>query len=313
MELRNLRAFVAVAEELHFGRAAVRLHIAQPALSRQIRRLEDELEVTLLERTRHRVRVTEVGRRFLDATRRVLGAVDDAVRIAQRAQRGEVGRLAIGFVGASVLLPDVLRDFRARHPDVDLAMQQMTSGRQIEALLNRQLDVGLLRPPVGVPGLTVEVVVSEPLVVALFQGHPLASRARVPLKALASSPFVLFPRDQGQGLYDVVVDVCQTAGFVPRIVQHAIEMQTIVSLVSGGLGVSLLPQSAQMYHVPGVVFRPLVTPSPEVTMALAWRSDDPSPLVAAFLRVVQEARKGREASPGGSRSRVPKSRCGEGA
>lgn len=290
VELRHLKSFVAVAEELHFGRAAQRLHVVQPAVSRQIRLLEQELGVTLLARTRRRVELTEAGARFLDGARRALAEVEQSVRVAQRAGRGEVGRVAVGFVGSAVVLPPVLRAFRRRFPAVELELHQLTTARQVEALRDGRLHVGLLRPPITARDLSLEPVHHDRLVVVLPERHPLARRSRITVAALAGEPFILWPRREGPGFHDQVVALCRRAGFSPRVAQEAVEMQTIVSLVAGGLGVSVVPSSIALWRRGRVVYRPLAGAALWVEMALAWRSGDVSPAARAFVETVREIR-----------------------
>lgn len=291
MEFRHLRGFVVLAGELHFGRAARRLHIAQPPLSRQVQQLEQELGVLLLRRSRRRVELTEAGRFFLEGARRTLAEAEQTVQAAQQAHTGRVGRLIIGFVPSAVM-PPLLRAFRAGYPAVDLTLQQLTTARQVDALVERRIHVGLLRPPVVAPELVVEPISSEPLVAVLPAGHRLASRRRLSLRALANEPFVLFPRQEGAGLYDHIIAACRTAGFAPRVVQEANEMLSILSLIAGGLGVSLVPKSVATIRDGDLVFCPLRRPAPQVQMAIAWRADDQSPLVQAFIQFVRRMRRG---------------------
>lgn len=233
MELRHLRYFVTVAEELHFGRAADRLQMAQPPLSQQIRQLEQELGVQLLYRTKRTVQLTESGRVFLQQARQILAQSEQAIEMAQRASRGEVGRLAIGFVGSATysILPLALRTFRRRFPDVHLLLREMTTTEQIEALHDNQIQLGFVRSPLNDAELSVETILQESFVAVLPKDHVLASQDQVLLPSLANEPFVFFPRHLGTGFYDQIVDMCQQAGFTPHVAQEAIQMQTIVSLV----------------------------------------------------------------------------------
>jgi DNA-binding transcriptional LysR family regulator len=239
MELRHLRYFLAVAEDLHFGRAAARLHIAQPPLSRQIRNLEAELGITLFHRTRRRVQLTQAGQLFLEAARRVLADVEEAVRVAQRAGRGEIGRLLIGFVGTATcdVLLRALRVFRERFPEVILCLQELTTVQQVEALHEKRLDVGFLRPPIEDESLSLMVLTREPFVVAVSAAHPLSRQPQVPLRRLAGEAFVLFPRQAAPGFYDQVIRLCQRAGFSPNIAQEASQVHALLGLVAAGLGV----------------------------------------------------------------------------
>jgi DNA-binding transcriptional LysR family regulator len=287
MELRHLRYFVAVAEELHFGRAAARLHIAQPPLSQQILRLEAELGVELLRRNRRSVQLTDAGRLLLEQSRPLLAQADHLEQLLRQAGAGEVGRLAVGFVGSASYeaLPRILREFRDRHPQVELRLDELTTAGQVAALNAGRIDVGLVRPPVGDSSLELTPLVEERLVAALPDSHPLARRKRVRVAALAEEPFVLVPRRLGTGLYDDVLAVCREAGFSPHVVQEASEMQTIVSLVSAGIGVSLVPESVETFSPPRVAYRPLSGPNASLEIALAHRPGERSPLVERFREV----------------------------
>jgi DNA-binding transcriptional LysR family regulator len=291
VELRHLRYFMAVAEELHFGRAAARLHIAQPPLSRQIQLLEREIGVTLFSRAGRRVRLSAAGEAFLRGTRRVLAEADAAVHDAQRAQRGEIGHLSLGFVGSATyaVLPALLRAFRARYPDVELTLEAMTSQEQLSALANGRIQVGLLRPPVDDAALALRTVLREPLVAVLPTFHRLAVRERVSLAALAAEPFILYPRAEGPAVRDAIVGACLRAGFSPNIVQEAGGIAIIEGWVASGLGVSLVIASPAQVHSTGVVYRPLEDAAPTWEMALAWRRDDATPVARAFLSIVADA------------------------
>ncbi|HLZ61903.1 MAG TPA: LysR family transcriptional regulator [Ktedonosporobacter sp.] len=290
MDLRHLHYFVAVAEELHFGRAAQRLHMAQPPLSQQIRQLEDELEVQLFYRTKRHVQLTEVGQVFLQEARQTLAQAEQAINVARRASRGELGRLAIGFVGSATyeILPLLIRRFHDQYPDVELQLREFTTSQQVRALLNGHIHAGLLRPPVHERSLHVMPLLKEPLVVALPFNHPLTEQALLPIESLAREHFILFPRSQGPGFYDQIISLCQQAGFSPQVIQEAIQMQTITGLVATGLGISLIPASAQHLRNAGVAYRPLLPATVHIEMALAWHKEEPSPVLQAFLSIVKE-------------------------
>lgn len=292
MELRHLRYFVTLAEELHFARAASRLGIAQPPLSQQIRALEEELGVLLFFRTKRRVELTAAGGAFLEESRKVLAQAERAVLTARRAGRGEVGQLEVGFVSSVVYgkAQSIFRLMRARYPDVSLTLRELTSEEQVEQVKGFRLDVGLIRPPVAnAETLTVRVIGREPLVVVLPRLHPLARRRRIAMEALAGEPFLQIPRLVAPGFYDQFIGICSRAGFSPRVVQEARSTQTIVSLVAGGMGVSLVPASMQNLQRTGVVYRPLKPPVPTSDLAVMWRPDDESPSLRRFLEIVREA------------------------
>src|SRR5262245_31720636 len=235
MEFRHLRYFVAVAEELHFGRAAARLGIAQPPLSQQIRQLEQELEVTLFTRTKRRVELTQAGHMFLDDAREVLARAERAVRTAQRAGRGEIGQLAIGFVPSADLdiLPRVLSVWRTSCPDVEVTLHELLSGAQVAAQHAGTIQIGFLRLPVDETGLLIEPIQREPLLAALPRTHRLAGSPSVRLGDLAGDTMVLFTRDVAPGYYDVFIAACRRAGFTPRLL-HTVSIQTNLGLVSAG-------------------------------------------------------------------------------
>lgn len=283
MDLRQLRYFVAVAETLHFGRAARRLEISQPPLSRQIAALERELGVALFDRSTRGVRLTPSGSALLPRARRLLA---DALAIragARELARGDVGLLHIGFLAASTYstLPRLLTTFRRARPGVRLVLTEATSDRQLVALTDGSLDVGVLLPPVTDPALAWLPLVREPLVAALPAGT--AWPARIALSRLARRAFILFPRPAGASLHDLIVDACERAGFTPRIEQEAVQMSTIVSLVAAGMGVALVPESLRRMRRTGVVYRPLSDRIPPVETGLAWRADDATPALAAFV------------------------------
>ena len=290
MELRHLRYFVMVAEELHFGRAAERLHIAQPPLSQQIRQLEEELGVQLFLRTRRSVHLTEAGQAFLGEAKQVLEQTQHAVQVAQRTERGEQGQIVIGFVGSATysIFPKLLHEFRERFPAVNIVLREMTTGQQVHALREERIHLGLLRPPAARDFLILEALEREALIVALPEQHRLAEHEALTVSELAGEPFVLFPRHLGSGFYDTILSLCQQAGFSPDIVQEAIQMQTLVGLVAAGFGVSLVPASMQQLQLKGIVYRTLLDASAMIELALAWRREDANPALHAFLKMVRE-------------------------
>ncbi|HSM92576.1 MAG TPA: LysR substrate-binding domain-containing protein [Anaeromyxobacteraceae bacterium] len=290
MELRHLRYFVAVAEELHFGRAAARLGMAQPPLSQQIRQLEAELGVELLARSRRRVELTEAGRVYLEEARAILHRVAQAAVAAQRAARGERGALSIGMVASASygLMPRVFRVFRERHPEVALSVAVMSTGAQVAALRAGQLQLGIARPPFGDETLEAEPLLEEPVVVALPAGHPLGRARTLRLRALAGEPFVLFPRDRRPGWYDFVQGLCRGAGFQPRVGEEAQDLATAMALVAAGIGVTLVPTSVRELRRGGVDYRPLAAPAPRTRLAALRRPGPPPPAAARFIAVVRE-------------------------
>ncbi len=289
MELRHLRYFVAVAEELHFGRAAERLFIAQPPLSQQIQQLEREIGVTLFERTSRRVQLTPAGEVFLRDARQILSGVTDAVQGAKRAARGETGWLGIGFAASATydLLPSVLHDFREQFPAIELSLAEQNAAEQSAALHGRSIHVGFARPAIEDAAFVVDAVLKEPFVVALPEAHPLASQASLSLGALAEEPFISFPEQPRPSYAEVVRQACEVAGFIPRVVQEVREMQTAISLVVAGLGIALLPASVENLHRTGLALQPLTEPAPRTELAVLSRRDDPSPVLENFLAIVR--------------------------
>ncbi|HTE84856.1 MAG TPA: LysR substrate-binding domain-containing protein [Dehalococcoidia bacterium] len=294
MELRHLRYFVAVGEELHFARAAVRLKLAQPPLSKQIRQLEQELGVRLLERTTRSVSLTSAGKVFLDEARRVLAQAERARSMAMQAQLGAVGELQIGFV-TSVgyeLLPDMLRAYRARFPRVQIRPYHMTVGEQIKALEERRLHIGVVRRPFESEMLAFEVIRQEPVLLSLPEGHPLAQHEVVEMRELAGESFIAATADQRTSADEALDRVFHETGFRSRVVQEAPDILTILGLVAAGIGVSLVPAAASRLRTSGVVYRPLAGDVPLHVTALAWRRDEGSAAVAGFLEAARAYLRG---------------------
>ncbi len=285
MELRQLRYFIAVAEELHFRRAAARLHISQPPLSQQIARLEEELGCRLLSRTRRRVELTAAGEAFLRDARAMLDELDVAVATARRIEAGQAGLLRVNFVGSALLsiVPGIIQRFRRGRPNVEIELRERSTLEQLRALSGGLVDVGLVRPPIDTDDvLAAEVVMRERTVAAIPSGHPLARRARISLRSLAAEPLVLFPREQAPGFHDLLTGRLAATGTSPHVVQYAPEMTTIIGLVAAGIGVSPVPASVARLGLDGVTYRPL-TGAPDTELLAVTRASDDSPLVAAFV------------------------------
>jgi DNA-binding transcriptional LysR family regulator len=290
MELRHLRSFVVTAEELHVGRAAARLHLTQPSLSRQIAVLEKDVGVPLFTRVRKRFALTPAGRTLLTAAKEIVRRADEAVADAHRAHRGELGTLRLRFVQSATFLalPRLLEAFRSAYPDVVLDLQTMTTIRQLEALHAGHIDVGLLRLPSGDPALSTRVISRDPLVAALPAGHRLAAARRpLPLAELADESLVLYRRESGPAVHDAIIGHCVAAGFSPRIIQEAADVQTILSLVAAGFGVSLLIAPTPPIAEDAVVYRPLADDLPRWEMALAWLTGNETPVLSRFLTVAE--------------------------
>jgi DNA-binding transcriptional LysR family regulator len=303
MELYQLRSFVAVAEEMHISRAAARLHLAQPTLSRQIAALERALGVPLFRRIQRRLQLTSAGQVFLTSAREILRRTESAAQQARRAARGEVGSLRLGFVQSAVYaaVPRLIRQFRTTCPEVQLEAAPMTTLQQIPALRAGEIDIGWLRPQqpstetVGQAGLRTRVLSRDSVLAVLPSTHPLAARRRIPLAALANEPFILYPREPGSTGHDMIIEYCRQAGYRPRILQEATDAQTIVALVAANLGVSLLLGPTPPIDPSLVVYRPLSDRLPSWEMVLAWREDNPSATLARFLTVTAET--GRSSCP----------------
>jgi DNA-binding transcriptional LysR family regulator len=292
MELRHLRYLIAVAEELHFGRAAIRLHISQPPLSQQIRQLEEELGVKLFERTKREVRLTEAGKRIVNEAHQVLRQVEQFITVASRASEGAIGHLSVAVPGGvNEILIDTLRVFAQRYPGVRIELQFMNTGSQIEAFRERRIHVGFLNLPVNDSNLVHETVRQEPLWVALPKTHPLARHHTVSLSALSDERFILFARAVSPGLHDLLTGACRKAGFSLNVVHEVDNVIASLTLVTAGLGLAFCSPSMQKLW-PDIVMRPLREPVPPLEYAVAYRRDSHSPVLDAFLRVVRETVRG---------------------
>jgi len=292
MELRYLTSFLAVAEELHFGRAAKRLQMAQPPLSQQIRQLEKELGVQLFERNTRSVRLTNAGESFLEPVRTVMEDLDVATRAARAAGRGEYGRVTVGFAGASSheSLPLLTRAVRAAHPGLELVMRGQTYANiALARVADGSLDLGFVRLPVTQPGVAARVIDEEEVICALPSDHPLARMDEVPVEALAEEPFVSFPANAGSTVRDATVRVCVAAGFNPRVVQEAPDSYTILALVAAGVGVTLTLSSCRHIQQTGLAYRRLAGERVQLQAALAWRRDNPSAALGTVLAIAEEA------------------------
>ena len=290
-DIMQLRCFVAVAEELHFGRAAARLNMTQPPLSRQIQVLERIIDAPLLERTSRAVRLTPAGRSFLPEAKRILKLAASASSTAKRIAAGKTGGIKIGFTagGAYSFLPQLVTAMRRRVPEVDLSLKEMVSVDQIEALGSGEIDVGLLRPPVGRPELEALRVVAEPLVAAVPAGHPLASRPSLALSDLDGQPFIMYAPYESRYFYDLLVSEFARTKVLPRYVQHLSQIHSILSLVRAGLGLAMVPETADGLRMEGVLLRPLRIKAPRpVEMFLVWRRDGDNPLLPTVVEVGRE-------------------------
>ena len=294
MELRHLRYFVAVAEELSFTRAAERLHIGQPPLSQQIQALEAEVGARLLDRSKRWVRLTEPGKLFLADARRVLALSEQAVDTARRAQRGEAGELRIGFTYSTPFTPlfaTVINRYRQRYPGVALTLHEMATLRQIDAIAAREMDLGFVRPPeVALPaGVRLTTLRKDPLLLVLPAAHALAQRRKVAVRDLQGVPLVMYPQDAGTGIHPQIYRLCRAAGFEPQVAMEAGEASTIIGLVAAGCGISVLPSPFDSIRMEGVCYRPLADRAAYTRLQLAQRVEEASPPAQAFIALAREA------------------------
>lgn len=297
MELRHLRYFVAVAEELHFSRAAERLHIGQPPLSQAIQVLEADIGAQLFERSKRWVRLTEAGKLFLQDARRILALSEQAGETARRAQRGEAGELRIGFtfsIPFTPLFASVINRYRQQFPAVTLTLHEMVTRRQLDAISQRHLDLGFIRPPEGgeigidADALQHTRLLEDRLVLVLPRNHALAAKSKVAIKELAQADFVMYPQNAGTGIYPQIVQLCREAGFMPRVVQEAGEASTIIGLVAAGCGISILPASFERIHMEGVCYRPIADPAAVTALLLVQRKGESAPLADAFVTLAKK-------------------------
>ncbi|CAN5132642.1 LysR family transcriptional regulator [soil metagenome] len=290
MDVRSLECFIAVAEELHFRRAAERLHLTQPSLSQRIRLLEAEVGAPLFKRDRRHVSLTSAGSVFLAPARQAVEQLRHATRLAMLATRGEVGRLRLGFTVIAFYgaLPAAVRRFRQRHPAVDVELFEMNSPSLEAALRQGDIDLGVLHPPLGTPGLSIAALHDEPMRLALPASHRLARRSRVRLRDLDGEPFLMAPRSIGPSIHDRVIAQFRDQGFSPRVVQAVAPMTTLVGLVAAGVGLGFVTRSLSAVRRPGVVYRDVTPRPPALPVAAAWHGDTPSATAARFLEIVLE-------------------------
>jgi DNA-binding transcriptional LysR family regulator len=293
MELRHLRYFLAVAEELNFRRAAERLGIAQPPLSSQIHDLEKEIGVSLFRRVPKGAELTEAGVAFRAAAPAVFEKVEQAVRLAQRGGRGEVGQLRVGYTSSASfnqIVPKSLLAFRRTYPAVELTLEELNSPQLLDMLDRQRLDAVFIRPGRELPrGFSVTMLDEEPMMVVLPASHRLSDRYAVHMSDLKGEPFVMFSRALGPGLYDEVIEGCRRAGFEPVVAQRAPQITSIANLVAVELGVSIVPSQVANAHIPGVVFVPIAGDRPVARLALAVRHNDRSVTTKNFRTFVQQA------------------------
>jgi DNA-binding transcriptional LysR family regulator len=289
MDLRQLRYFVAVAEELHFTRAARRASITQPTLSQQVRLLEKELGVTLLRRTKRRVELTHPGRIFLREAQRLLAGAADAVQAAQSANAGKLGRLVVacGPTPAFAGLLGMLQLYRRLSPLVDVRLIESPARDAVVTVEQGTADVGLVVPYFESSLVACETVMEVPLLAALSKSHPLASTSRVSLKQLSGDPFVLFGHRRGSAFHERILSICQACGFTPKVLEEMEHIHTLLYLVGAGYGVSLVPATLEPTKQADVALVPLRESSATIELAMIWRRDQRSQVVSGFLDTVR--------------------------
>lgn len=293
MELKHLTSFVAVADRLSFVRAAGDLHLSQPALTAQIKHLEEELGVQLFIRNRRTVRLTEGGTLFLIEARATLSRAALAVERVQKAARGEIGRLTIGFVSSAALevVPSIVIAFRKKNPGVTLDLINLRTASQVKGLLDTSIDIGFLRLPLSHEDLKITVIHRERFVAVLPRGHRLAREKRMRIAQLRDEPFVAYGRQWAPGFFDSVVQLCTREGFSPNIIQETGEMYTAIALVAAGAGIAILPKSVVLAQSAKVIMKPLPRSTGISEIAIATRAKDQSPLVRSFLVLAAEHAK----------------------
>lgn len=298
MEFRQLKYFIAVAEELNIGRAATRLHISQPPLTRQIQQLEEEFGAQLFLRTARGVELTQAGDMLLRDARNIRDLMEQAVERVREAGQGKRGKMDIGIFGSGILdvIPKVLHAFRASHPDVQIALHQMSKKEQIEALRQHRIMAAFNRMLAPLPDISSEQVMLESIMVAVNEKHPLAAKAAILLKELAGQPLILFPSGVRPSFIDKVWSLCAGEGFEPNVAQEVGDAPTSVALVAAGFGLSLVPEAASSLSVPGVVYRRLANaPDAVVDLSCIYRTDETSPILQAFLQTIRKFRQKNDA------------------
>ena len=288
LELRHLRYFIALAEELNYGRAARKLRIAQPGLSQQIKRLEEILGAVLVDRTQRAVRLTTAGELFLSGALRAVRQVEQSVQAAQRGERGELGRLTVGYVGSAAyvgVLTSMVSRFRDTHPDVELEISEMEMRAQLVALDEGRLDICYIRPPAPIPvGITTLPILQEEILLAIPASHPLADLPDVPLEHFAGETFITPHHSPDVSFHHHTLTACRHAGFFPRTGPQGREFVTVASMVAVGLGVALVPQSLRCIEMPGVRYKRVRNLAVTAELAIAYRRSEPSTAARAFIQ-----------------------------
>ncbi|WP_032377502.1 LysR substrate-binding domain-containing protein [Rhodococcoides fascians] len=292
--LNRLSCFIAVAEELHFGRAAERLHMTQPPLSRQIQQLESEVGVQLIDRTSRSVTLTAAGLAFLPEARRILDLAEGALLTVRRVPTGDLGTVVVGFTGASAhaVLPQLLDAAREKLPDVKLVLREMVSAVQMESLAVGDLDLGLARPPLKRPGIASRPVLHESLIAAMPEHHPLAEKDELSVEDFDEQPIIMYSPVDARYFHELLISTFTIVGVTPRYVQYVTQVHTMLVLVRSGIGLALVPESASTMRPEGVVFRPVRTVKERpVELDAAWRVDNDNPALHRFMTDVLPTRE----------------------
>ena len=291
IDTRHLRNFVAVAEELNFRKAAERLHLAQPALTRQIRWLESAMEVQLLTRDKRHVALTPAGRVTLDRARLILSDLDEMIPVAQRAAQGLSGMIRIGFISylSYEYLPLIVRAFRAEHPNVDVELSELRVMQQLEMLLDDRIDVAIMRPLHEDSRIDMKIVARLNYVVALPTGHHLLDNESVQMSDLVAEEIITPPRGPGNSFHARILRFCANAGFVPTLVREASDSQAMIGLVGAGMGVSVVPEAVTKLNTAGVHYRPILGLNETADIALAWSKESNSEILQNFIRIATHA------------------------
>jgi len=293
MELRLLKSFVAVAEEGAIGRAAARLNITQPPLTRQMQQLEEEIGAQLFNRNARGIETTEVGRLFLQEAKNILALADQALERTLQASQGKLGRIDIGIFGSGIfgIIPKMLLAYRQAFPEVNVVLHSLNKGEQVAALRQRRLTVGFNRLLQDAPDIDSEVILWEPLYLAINRTEPLSREREIPWLELANHPLVLFPSGSRPSFIDRVLELCRQDGFQPKVVQEVGDAVNGVALVASGFGVCIVPESATNLKLPGVLYRPLKrNPPPKVDLSCIYRAGDDSPILQSFLAIARTFR-----------------------
>jgi DNA-binding transcriptional LysR family regulator len=285
MDRRRLQCFIALAEELHFARAALRCHISQPGLSQQLQQLERQLQVQLVYRTKRQVALTRAGEVFLDEARKIVRAMDDALVLARRTESGKIGRLTIAATAPAlfIVLPEILERFRVDHPGIEVVVREMTTDAQEEALRRGDIHAGLVHPPLDDVSLACTEIARIPFDIVLSEFNPLSRRETLTLRDLAGETFVLFPRRIGPRLYDRIIALCLEAGFSPEAIVEASPAQSIIAMAASNIGVGFIASRLQHYDRPLAVYRRLAGPAPDLALGVAHAGDLGAPALRKFI------------------------------